>query len=65
MQYLWLQFLRGIVCFYPMIELNHDVFVKLLQPLMEDDEVNIDIVEEDDTDPYALVQKESKVNDCV
>jgi hypothetical protein len=44
-----------------MIELNHDVFVKLLQPLMEDDEVNIDIVEEDDTDPYALVQKESKV----
>jgi hypothetical protein len=28
---------------------------------MEDDEVNIDIVEEDDTDPYALVQKESKV----
>jgi len=48
-----------------MIELNHDVFVELLQPLMEDVEVNTNIVEEDDTNPYALVQKESKVNDCV
>ncbi len=64
MLYLWPQFLGGIVCFYPMIELNHDVFVELLQPLMEDVEVNTNIVEEDDTNPYALVQKESKVNDC-
>ncbi len=64
MQYLWLQFLGGIVYFYPMIELSHDIFVELLQPLMKDVEVNIDIMEEDNTNPYALVQKESKVDDC-
>ncbi len=53
----------GVVCFYPMIELDHDVFVEPLQPLMEDVEVNIDVVEEDNSNPYALVQKESKVDD--
>jgi hypothetical protein len=47
-----------------MIELNHDIFVELLQPLMEDVAVNIDVVEEDNTNPYVLVQKESKVDDC-
>ncbi len=51
------------MCFYPMIELDHDVFVEPLQPLMEDVEVNIDVVEEDNSNPYALVQKESKVDD--
>jgi hypothetical protein len=47
-----------------MIELDHAVFVKLLQPLMEDVEVNIDVVEEDNTNPYAPVLKEFKVDDC-
>jgi hypothetical protein len=46
-----------------MIEFNHDIFVELLQPLMEDVEVNIDVMEEDNTNPYAPVQKESKVDD--
>jgi hypothetical protein len=47
-----------------MIELNHDIFVELLQPLMEDVEINIDVVKEDNINPYALVQKEFKVDDC-
>lgn len=45
----------GIVCFYPMIELNNDIFLELLQPLMEDVEVNIDVMEEDNINMYAQV----------
>jgi hypothetical protein len=47
-----------------MIELNNDVFVELLQPLMEDVEVNIDVMEKDNTNMYVQVEKESKVDDC-
>ncbi len=54
---------KGHSVFLPNIELNHDVFVELLQPLMEDVEVNIDIQEEDNTSQYSPIQKESKVDD--
>jgi hypothetical protein len=38
-----------------MIELNNDIFLELLQPLMEDVEVNIDVMEEDNINMYAQV----------